>query len=30
VNVMIERAAEAVRTWCGDGVEIGMNQFNNR
>tara|TARA_B110000116_G_C16710844_1_gene524393 strand:- start:596 stop:967 length:372 start_codon:yes stop_codon:yes gene_type:complete len=30
VNDMIERSAEAVRTWCGDGVEIGMNRFNNR
>jgi len=30
VNAMIERAAEAVRTWCGEGVEIGMNRFNNR
>lgn len=27
---MVVRAAEGVRTWCGDGVEIGMNRFNNR
>ena len=30
VDAMIERVAEAVRTWCGDGVEIGMNRFNNQ
>lgn len=27
---MIGRASEAVRSWCGDGVEVAMNQFNGK
>lgn len=30
VDGMVARAAEAVRTWCADGVEVAMNLFNGR
>ena len=30
VDEMILRAADAVRSWCGAGVEVAMNTFNRR
>ena len=30
INRMISRAADAVRTWCGAGVEVAMNAHNRR
>jgi PTH1 family peptidyl-tRNA hydrolase len=27
---VIRRSAEAIRTWCADGVELSMNLFNSR
>lgn len=30
VEAMYDRAAEAVRTWCGAGVDVAMNAFNRR
>jgi PTH1 family peptidyl-tRNA hydrolase len=29
-HTIIHKSADAVRTWCSDGIELSMNSFNNK